>query len=113
MKTILLHEYETWGESDKWKPSELGARVRSATTRLSQCLSSQKPKLKHYFLSDINILEGINEEQRKQILESLKAFSNSPETAVANLLAAQATSNEKKVCIFMDFYAQSMDLFNR
>ena len=65
--------------------------MKSAVRRLQSCLSvNGEPKLKHYFLPSINIMAGINNEQRMQILPKLERFLENPQAAVQKLITVGA-----------------------
>ena len=111
MKTIMLHEFESFGDSDKWQKSEEAERVLSAVRRLKTCLTQNPPKLKHYFLPSINILESINEEQKQQFLDRIKKFLENPQAEVTKLVEGHSSSSMKKVNRFSFlFYLRSSPL---
>jgi len=84
IKTILLHEFETYGDINKWKREQTGERVLSAVRRLKSCLEARDgPKLKHYFLPAINIMAGVNEQQRIELVAKLRDFLENPEAALS------------------------------
>lgn len=112
MKTIMLHEFESYGESDKWTKSEEAERVLSAVRRLKSCLMQTPPKLKHYFLPGVNILEGMNNEQKLQVLDKIKIFLDNPEAAVTKLVEGQVSSNSKKVITFLLLFHYKFKLFH-
>lgn len=78
----------------------MGERVRKAVTRLSTSLSAKDgPKLKHYFLPAINIMAGINEDQRLLILRKLDKFLENPQAAVSKLTSGAVCTVQKKVIL--------------
>ena len=57
----------------------MGKRVLSAVRRLNGCLSIGKGRrIKHYFVPGVNILDGMNEQQKDQILAKQEAFFFNP-----------------------------------
>ena len=111
IKTIMLHEFESFGESDKWQKSEEAERVLSAVRRLKSCLTQDLPKLKHYFLPGVNILEGINDEQKQQVLDKIKIFLDNPQAAVTKLVEGHLSSNGKKVIRCLLLFMKNLDCF--
>ena len=79
---------------------KIGERVKSAVIRLKQCLSqSTGPKLQHYFLPSINIMAGINEDQRLLIIGKLEKFLKNLEAEVSKLNGSAKCTAQKKVTI--------------
>ncbi len=91
MKTVLLHESETWPGKDQWNESQLKERVLSAVRRLKSFVNGDRPKCKHYFLADINIMEGLNDQQKLELLAKLNEFIDNPLAAVLTIVLDRVT----------------------
>ena len=59
LKTALLEEMKVQPNSDRWKQSELGARLMDVIRRLAICLSEHY--MKHYFIQDYNLFQEFEE----------------------------------------------------
>lgn len=95
MKTVLLHESETWSGGEEWKDGQLGVRVLAAVRRLRSFIGQdKKAKCKHYFLPAINILEGMNERQKEVLLAKLDEFLENPLAAVLSIVLARLDSQK-------------------
>ena len=72
--------------------------MRKAVKRLETSLSATEgPKLKHYFLPAINIMAGINEDQRLLVLRKLREFLENPQAALSKIADSAVCIVQKKV----------------
>ena len=72
----------------------------TAVRRLKACLENRDgPKLKHYFLPAINIMAGINEQQRLELVKKLRDFLENPEAALSKITDSAVCPVRKKVLL--------------
>eukprot|EP00794_Sanderia_malayensis_P018079 gene18077-19886_t len=93
MKTVLLYESETWPGAEEWKDAQMRERVLCAVRRLRSFVDGNRPKCKHYFLPDINILESLNEQQKCVLLKKLNEFLDNPLAGVLSIVLDRVTES--------------------
>ena len=86
MKTVLLHESESWPRNEQWSDTKLEERVLSAVRRLKSFVKKAEPKCKHYFLPGTNILAGLGEKERVELVKKVELFLKDPAAAIQKIL---------------------------
>eukprot|EP00112_Aurelia_sp_Birch-Aquarium-sp1_P019761 Seg4952.2 transcript_id=Seg4952.2/GoldUCD/mRNA.D3Y31 product="Protein mab-21-like 2" protein_id=Seg4952.2/GoldUCD/D3Y31 len=86
MKTVLLHESESWPRNEQWSDTLLEERVLSAVRRLRSFVNKPEPKCKHFFLPGTNILEGLGEKERVDLVKKVGLFLKDPAAAMHRIL---------------------------
>ena len=86
MKTVLLHESEALPRPDDWSDGMLAERVLSAMERLRGFLQQREAKCEHYFIPEVNIMEKINDQQRKELFKRVDEFLKNPTASILNFL---------------------------
>ena len=86
MKTVLLHESESWPKNEHWSDTKLEERVLSAVRRLKSFVKKAEPKCKHYFLPGTNILAGLVEKERVDLVKKIELFLKDPAAAMQKIL---------------------------
>eukprot|EP00112_Aurelia_sp_Birch-Aquarium-sp1_P025431 Seg843.17 transcript_id=Seg843.17/GoldUCD/mRNA.D3Y31 product="hypothetical protein" protein_id=Seg843.17/GoldUCD/D3Y31 len=86
MKTVLLHESESWPRNEQWSDNLLEERVLSAVRRLRSFVNKPEPKCKHFFLPGTNILEGLGEKESVELVKKVGLFLKDPVAAMQRIL---------------------------
>ena len=83
MKTVLLHESQTFSSEREWENANLKDRVISAVRRLLSFIRGKS--LQHFFLRDINLVAKSSEQNLQQLERLIKAFLDKPEADLVRL----------------------------
>lgn len=97
MKTVLLHESEAFPRADDWSDGKLSIRVISAMQRLKGFLQQRQAKCEHYFIPEVNIMEKIRDQQRRELFKKVDEFLKNPAASVLNFVRKEEVPKRHRI----------------